>query len=142
MLMMAVVLYEDYNVRYNPKWIEAPTEIRDDDHFAADSRDILISGLVGSQRMGTCSSMPVLYVALARRLTPNWKSSQLLLADAQQRSSLHYVPLNARISREQQALDLVPDPPGVKTGTPKIPDPDPLKQLQMQNPNLNIIPNP
>jgi len=68
MLMMAVVLYEDFHIRYNPKWIEAMTEIRADDHFAADSRDILIHGLVGPQRMGTCSSMPVLYVALARRL--------------------------------------------------------------------------
>lgn len=68
MLMMAVVLYEDFHIRYNPKWIEAITEIRPDDHFAADSRDILIHGLTGPQRMGTCSSMPVLYVALARRL--------------------------------------------------------------------------
>jgi hypothetical protein len=68
MLMMAVVLYEDYNIRYNPKWIEAPTEIRDDDHFAADSRDLLIHGLIGEQHMGTCSSMPILYIALARRL--------------------------------------------------------------------------
>jgi hypothetical protein len=68
MLMVSVVLYEDYNIRYNPKWIEAPMEIRDDDHFAADSRDLLLHGLIGDQRMGTCGSMPVLYTALARRL--------------------------------------------------------------------------
>lgn len=68
MLMMAVVLYDDFHVRYNPKWIQTPSEIRADDHFAADSQDILIHGLTGSQRMGTCSSMPVLYVALGRRL--------------------------------------------------------------------------
>ena len=68
MLTMAVVLYEDYGIRYDPKWIAAPSEIQTDDHFFADSRDILIHGLVGSQRMGTCSSMPVLYIALGRRL--------------------------------------------------------------------------
>jgi len=68
MLMMAVVLYDDFHVRYNPRWIESPELIRPDDGFGTDSRDILIHGLVGRQRMGTCSSMPVLYVALARRL--------------------------------------------------------------------------
>lgn len=68
MLMMAVVLYDDFHIRYNPKWIESPEAMRPDDGFGADSRDILINGLVGDQRMGTCSSMPILYIALARRL--------------------------------------------------------------------------
>jgi tetratricopeptide (TPR) repeat protein len=68
MLMMSVVLYEDFKIRYNPKWIQNPSELHADDHFAADSRDILIHGLTGSHHMGTCSSMPVLYVALGRRL--------------------------------------------------------------------------
>ena len=68
MAMMAVVLYEDYNIRYNPKWIAAPGTEQADDHFFADSRDILIHGLVGDNRIGTCSSMPVLYIALGRRL--------------------------------------------------------------------------
>ena len=68
MALMAVVLYEDYNIRYNPKWMAAPGTEPADDHFFADSRDILIHGLIGQQRMGTCSSMPVLYVALGRRL--------------------------------------------------------------------------
>ncbi len=68
MLMLAVVVYEDFGVRYNPKWIIPPSEIRGDDGFFTDSRDILIHGMVGPQRMGTCSSMPVLYIALGRRL--------------------------------------------------------------------------
>ena len=68
MLMMSEVLYEDYNIRYNPKWIAAPGTEQADDHFFADSRDILIHGLVGDSRMGTCSSMPVLYIALGQRL--------------------------------------------------------------------------
>ena len=68
MLMMAVVLYEDYGVRYNPKLITSPEATAADDHFFADSRDILIHGLVGPQHLGTCSSMPILYIALGRRL--------------------------------------------------------------------------
>lgn len=68
MAMMAVVLYEDYNIRYNPKWMGAPGTEQSGDHFYADSRDILIHGLLGNQRMGTCSSMPVLYIALGRPL--------------------------------------------------------------------------
>ena len=68
MLMLAVVVYEDFGVRYNPKWIAPPSEVRSDDHFFADSRDILIQGMLGPRRLGTCSSMPVLYIALGRRL--------------------------------------------------------------------------
>ena len=68
MLMMAVVVYEDFGIRYNPKWIAPPSEVHADDHFFADSRDILINGMLGPQRMGTCSSMPILYIALGRRL--------------------------------------------------------------------------
>jgi hypothetical protein len=68
MLILAVVVYEDFKIRYNPKWITAPAEISGPDHFFADSRDILLHGLTGPQRMGTCSSMPVLYLALGRRL--------------------------------------------------------------------------
>ncbi|HEV2248644.1 MAG TPA: hypothetical protein VGW37_18515 [Terriglobia bacterium] len=68
MLMMAVVVYEDFGIRYNPKWMAPPSETRADDHFFADSRDIFIHGMVGPQHMGTCSSMPVFYIALGRRL--------------------------------------------------------------------------
>ncbi len=68
MLMMAVVLYEDYGVRYNPKLITSPEATAADDHFFVDSRDVLIHGLVGPQHLGTCSSMPILYIALGRRL--------------------------------------------------------------------------
>jgi len=68
MAMMGVVLYEDYSIRYNPKWVAAPGTEQPDDHFYADSHDILIHGLIGDQHLGTCSSMPVLYIALGRRL--------------------------------------------------------------------------
>lgn len=46
MLMLSVVVYEDFGVRYNPKLIAPPSETRGDDHFFADSGDILIHGMV------------------------------------------------------------------------------------------------
>lgn len=67
-LIMAVVVYENFGVRYSLKWIAPPAELQTNDHFFADSRDVFIHGLLGPNRMGTCSSMPVLYIALGRRL--------------------------------------------------------------------------
>ena len=68
MLMMAVVLYEDFGVRYNLKLVSAPNGSAADYAFFANSRDVFIHGLLGSERTGTCSSMPVLYVSIGRRL--------------------------------------------------------------------------
>lgn len=68
MLLVSVVLYEDYGIRYNPKLITLPDATVADDGFFADSRDILLHGLTGPQHLGTCSSMPILYIALGRRL--------------------------------------------------------------------------
>lgn len=61
MMMLVTVLQEDCGVRYNPKRM---TEI---DYREA--KDVFIHGLLdSSSRMGTCVSMPVLYVAIGRRL--------------------------------------------------------------------------
>lgn len=68
MLIMSVVMYEDFGIRYNPNRIVMPQNIDANDHFFADSRDIFIHGLAGDRHMGTCSSMPVLYIAIGRRL--------------------------------------------------------------------------
>jgi hypothetical protein len=68
MLMMAVVFYEDFNIRYNPERMSRPDNINPNDRFFADSRDIFLHGLIADRRMGTCSSMPVLYAAVGRRL--------------------------------------------------------------------------
>ena len=38
------------------------------DKFFADSRDVFLHGLTGEPGKGTCSSLPVLYVAVGRRL--------------------------------------------------------------------------
>jgi hypothetical protein len=68
MLMMAVVVYEDFGVRYSSERMSAPEDAQKGDHFFSDSRDVFIHGLLDAQRTGTCSSMPVLYVAIGRRL--------------------------------------------------------------------------
>jgi hypothetical protein len=69
MLFLVCVLQEDFGCRYNPERIRpegAPFE--PDDVFYADSRDVFIHGLLGEKRGGTCSSMPVFYAAIGRRL--------------------------------------------------------------------------
>lgn len=67
-VMMAVVLTEDFQVRYNPARAASPEQTSPRDSFFADSRDVFLHGLLGPDRHGTCSSLPVLYVALGRRL--------------------------------------------------------------------------
>ena len=53
-------LQEDCGVRYNPERIYSPN--------FADSRDSFIHGMLDPTCGGTCASMPVLYVAVGRRL--------------------------------------------------------------------------
>lgn len=59
-LMLVVVLQEDCGVHYNPARINEPD--------FTNSKDLLLHGLVGDSNGGTCVSMPVLYVAVGRRL--------------------------------------------------------------------------
>jgi hypothetical protein len=68
MLMVAVVLAEDYRVHYDPERMAGPEGARLDDGFFADPRKVFLSGLLGPERVGTCSSLPVLYVAVGRQL--------------------------------------------------------------------------
>ncbi len=48
--------------------MSSPGAINPNDRFFADPQDILLHGLLGSRRTGTCSSMPALYAAVGRRL--------------------------------------------------------------------------
>ena len=68
MLMLVVVLAEDFGVRYDPQKRVDPTSARMDDGFFANPPDVFIHGLLGPERRGTCSSLPVLYVAIGREL--------------------------------------------------------------------------
>ena len=59
-LTLVTVLQQDIGVHYNEARILSPD--------FSDSRDLFVHGLVGGGRGGTCISMPVLYVAVGRRL--------------------------------------------------------------------------
>ena len=70
MIILATVLQEDFGVHYDPE--RAMPQLlgkrESNDVFFGDASDIFISGILGDQRHGTCSSLPVLYVAVAQRL--------------------------------------------------------------------------
>jgi hypothetical protein len=68
MLMLTVVLAEDFGVHYDDAHKSDPTNTDPADGFFAHPEDVFLSGLLGPKRQGTCSSMPVLYVAIGRRL--------------------------------------------------------------------------
>lgn len=68
-VLMNTVLGQDFGLRYNPDKIAAPTieNLRDKSFFER-ADDVFVSGLLSEHKMGTCSSMPVLLVAIGRRL--------------------------------------------------------------------------
>ena len=69
MLVLATVVYRDLGIRYNSARIRPP-DANELNHYEPDyfdSRDYFIHGMIGGPG-GTCASMPVLYVALGRRL--------------------------------------------------------------------------
>lgn len=68
MLMLAVVLREDFRVEYAPGKIGTAADAWTGDGFFADTHDVFLHGLTGSKHQGTCSSLPVLQVAVGRRL--------------------------------------------------------------------------
>jgi hypothetical protein len=68
MLMMAVVLAEDFHVHYKEELKSEPGLTHINDGFFANPDDVFLTGLLGPKREGTCSSMPVLYVAIGREL--------------------------------------------------------------------------
>ena len=68
MIMMGVVLAEDFQVKYAPDKIASAAEAHIGDGFFANARDVFLHGLTGPERRGTCSSLPVLQVAVGRRL--------------------------------------------------------------------------
>ena len=70
MIMLATVLQEDFGVHYDPE--RALPQLRGErepnDVFYAGAGEIVIGGILGDKRQGTCSSLPVLYVAVAQQL--------------------------------------------------------------------------
>jgi hypothetical protein len=68
MVMLGVVLAEDFRVKYAPGKVVTAADARVGDGFFSDASAIFLNGLLGPRREGTCSSMPVLYLAVGRRL--------------------------------------------------------------------------
>ena len=68
MLMMAVVLADDFGVHYVTNRQIDPASADDRDGFFANPSDVFLQGVLGAKRGGTCSSLPVLHVAIGRRL--------------------------------------------------------------------------
>ena len=68
LLIMAVVLAEDYGIHYDTSRRAGPEQTRIDDGFFANPDQVFLTGLLGPERSGTCSSLPVLYVAIGREL--------------------------------------------------------------------------
>lgn len=63
------VLQEDFGVKYNPARVKDPKfqDVRCIDPDFKDSRDLFIHGIIDGPG-GTCGSMPIVYVAVGRRL--------------------------------------------------------------------------
>lgn len=64
---MVTVLQQVCGVRYNPKWTHITPDKPIPDDFGCDSRDVFIHAIIDAIG-GTCGSLPVLYVAVGRRL--------------------------------------------------------------------------
>ena len=69
MLCVVTVLQQDFGIRYNPQRAQsADGRVEPNESFYADASDVFLHGLLGPKRSGTCASLPVLYVAVGRRL--------------------------------------------------------------------------
>ncbi len=68
MMLLMVVLAEDFRVHYAPNKMANIASASLGNGFFADAQDVFLHGLTGTNRQGTCSSLPVLYVAVGRRL--------------------------------------------------------------------------
>ena len=66
--MLITVVRQDFKAKYNPKLITDPSKRIGNDIFYKDASNVFLQGLLTGKKMGTCASMPVLYVAIARRL--------------------------------------------------------------------------
>lgn len=68
MTLLMVVLAEDFRVQYASNKIASAANAVPGDGFFADAQDVFLHGLTGREPRGTCSSLPVLQVAVGRRL--------------------------------------------------------------------------
>ena len=66
--MMCTVIGQDFKVRYDAALSTTNLLNSSNQQFFAKSAPVFLNGCLGPERTGTCASLPVLYVALGRRL--------------------------------------------------------------------------
>lgn len=66
--MMCTILGQDFNVRYDPRLTTVELQNAPNDRFFADTHSVFLTGCLGKSRIGSCASLPVLYVAIGRRI--------------------------------------------------------------------------
>ncbi len=69
-LMMNTIIKEDFKVGYDPELMESPEDRNNSGYaFFSDPAKVFLPGMLGPKdRLGTCTSLPVLFAALGRRL--------------------------------------------------------------------------
>jgi regulator of sirC expression with transglutaminase-like and TPR domain len=67
MAMLRTVIGQDFNVRYDPARTATEQQFASDEMFFSNPNSVFLTGCLGEARIGTCASLPVLYVAIGRR---------------------------------------------------------------------------
>lgn len=65
--MLRTIIGQDFNVRYDPARTSTEQQYASDQKFFSNPDSVFLTGCLGESRIGTCSSLPVLYVAVGRR---------------------------------------------------------------------------
>jgi hypothetical protein len=68
MLILTTVLQREFGIRYDAEKARKTWDQMPDEQWYRDASEFMIHGLLGPKRTGTCPSLPVLIVAIARRL--------------------------------------------------------------------------
>ncbi|MFN4944259.1 MAG: transglutaminase family protein [Akkermansiaceae bacterium] len=68
MAMICTVLGQDFKVRYDPSLTSTSQQFSSNNAFFANPEKVFLTGCLSEQRSGTCASLPVLYVAIGRRM--------------------------------------------------------------------------
>lgn len=68
MAMICTVLGQDFKVRYDPSLTSTAQQFSSNNAFFASPEKVFLTGCLSELRSGTCASLPVLYVAIGRRM--------------------------------------------------------------------------
>lgn len=68
MAMMCTVLGQDFKVRYDPSLTSTVQQSASNFEFFSNPKSVFLTGCLGDSRIGTCASLPVLYLAIGRRV--------------------------------------------------------------------------